>query len=162
MIFTLRTENSPELLLKSFTDKNFRNYTFKKDGSILLNEVISGTDVQERKFLIRKENSIPYAVKKISGLTDVEFEISETINTKDYKKDMHFEVSNINLKIFKIKGKRCIDKDEYGTTVINYDINVSTILGSLCKHFIEKSYKKSQIEYLVMVEEFYKNNYTAN
>ena len=155
MIFTLQTKRPPELILKSFTDKDFRNYTFKKDKSILLDETISGVDVQNRTFLIRKENSIPYLIKKITGLSDIEFEINETINTKDYNEETYFEVLNKNLNIFKINGKRCICKDENGITLINYNVNVITVFGSVCKHFIENSYKKSQIEYLVMMQEYY-------
>lgn len=157
MIFILHTEHSPEMILRSFTDEKFRIFTFAKEKNILMSETITGTDIQNRVFFVRKENSVPETIKKITGVGDVEFEINETINLSDYRKVSLFEVHNKNLNLFNIKGKRFIDKSDDGKTIVKYELNVNTRFGKICKYFIEKSYKKSQIDYFNMMSEFYKN-----
>ena len=157
MIFVLHTEHSPELILKSFTDDDFRRFTFGKENNILVKETIVGTDIQKRMFFVRKENSVPETIKKITGVGDVEFEINETINLNNYRDVSLFEVQNKNLNLFNIKGKRFIYKNDDGKTVVKYELNVNTRFGKICKYFIEKSYKKSQIDYFNMMSEFYTN-----
>ena len=66
MIFILQTEHSPELILRSFVDEDFRRFTFAKEKNILVNETIVGTDIQQRIFSVRKENSVPETIKKIT------------------------------------------------------------------------------------------------
>ena len=158
MIFVLHTEHSPELILKSFTDDDFRRFTFGKENNILVKETIVGTDIQKRMFFVRKENSVPETIKKITGVSDVEFEINETINLNDYREVSQFEVHNKNLNLFNIKGKRFIYKSDDGKTVVKYELTVNTRFGRICKYFIERSYKKSQIDYLNMMSEFYTKN----
>lgn len=68
-------------------------------------------------------------------------------------------MSNTNLNLFKIKGNRFIHKFD-NITFINYYVTIETRLGRIFKHFIEKSYKTSQVEYLNLVKEFY-NGYTT-
>ena len=155
MIFELKTEHHPELILKSFNDEMFRSFTFKQDSAILLHEEISGNTLQKRRFHIRKENSIPPLIKRLTGLKDVEFEISEEIDITDYKIPTIFEVSNNNFNLFCITGKRSIDLDEDGRTIVKYDITVNTKLGNICKYFIEKTYKQSQLDYFLMMKKFY-------
>lgn len=160
MIFILQTEHSPELILRSYADEDFRRFTFAKEKNIIVNETILGTDIQKRMFFVRKENSVPEAIKKITGVSDVEFEINEIINLKDYREASLFEVHNKNLNLFNIKGKRFIDKSDDRKTIVKYDLDVNTRFGKICKHFIEKSYKKSQIDYFNMMSEYYNKNYT--
>ena len=158
MIFTLQTEHSPEMILRSFTDENFRRFTFEKEKNILVSETITGTDIQNRVFFVRKENSVPETIKKITGVGDVEFEINETINLSDYRKVSLLEVHNKNLNLFNIKVKRFIDKSDDGKTIVKHELNVNTRFGKICKYFIEKSYKKYQIDYFNMMSEFYTKN----
>ena len=155
MIFELKTEHHPELILKSFNDEMFRSFTFKQDSAILLHQEISGNTLQNRRCHIRKENSIPPLIKRLTGLKDVEFEISEEIDITDYTIPTIFEVSNNNFNLFCITGKRSIDLDEDGRTIVKYDITVNTKLGNICKYFIEKTYKQSQLDYFLMMKKFY-------